>query len=57
MKRIETKNYEEFCKVCDELWEKGFTDPNGRDMQKKEKGVKNPKTHETVTIHCPWWKL
>ena len=57
MKRIITKNYAEFCKVFEELWEKGFTMPNGKNKEKKEKYSKNPKTYETVTICCPWWIL
>lgn len=57
MKRIVTNNYEEFIKVFDELWGKGFTMPNGMDRKKKEKYSKNPKTYETVTVCCPWWIL
>ena len=57
MKAITTKNYEEFVKAFEELWEKGFTMPNGIDRVKKEKYCKNPKTYETVTIRCPWWIL
>lgn len=37
MKKIITKNYEDFIKVFDELWEKGFTMPNGIDRVKKRK--------------------
>lgn len=57
MKKIITSNYEEFIKVANELWEKGFTMPNGLDREKKTKGFKNPKTYETVTVCCPWWIL
>ena len=57
MKKIITKNYDEFIKAADELWEKGFTMPNGMCREKKEKYFKNPKTRETATICAPWWVL
>lgn len=55
MKAITTNTYEEFVNIHAQLWEQGYTMPNGTNSIKKTKSLKNPKTHDTVTIYNPWW--